>query len=265
MIGMSSESQSPKADAEEPCPSWLQAPAVICSRFHIIELLGIGSVARAFLCLDDLVEEKVVCKVAKQPAGADTFIKEQYRALRSFRSSSLPTPIGYFEHPVAGDNWPVLVVDHAEGVSLDEWAKTATVRTRVDAFRQLAEALAELENAKTGHGDLWGPNVIVSASGRLKLIDPDGDRLGRSTGGESVIQDITGFLAMLQAFLPAPDDRAVAALKTRLREDKAPLVFSDVAGHLEAVLRNPLPGELATISPRMRSAACANSSLSSGR
>lgn len=238
-------SGSPSAGAAEASPSWLRTSSVLCSRFHILAPLGIGSVARAFLCLDALVEENVVCKVAKRPAGVDTFVKEQYRALRKVRSSVFPTPIGYFEHLEDGDAWPVLVVDHAEGVPLDEWAKTAPVRARVEVFGQLAAALAELESVKIAHGDLWGPNVIVSASGRVKLIDPDGDRLGRSSSGtKRVTQDVQGFLAMLEEFLPAPDDRAVTPLKSRLRENNEPLAFSDIAGHLQALLRNGLPGEL---------------------
>jgi len=195
------------------------------------------------LCLDALVEEKVVCKVARRLA--DTLVKEQYRSLRKLRSFSLPTPIGYFEHLQDDAFWPVLVVDHAEGAPMHEWARTASVRERVDAFGQLAAALAELQKAQISHGDLWGPNVIVSATGNVKLIDPDGDRFGRSRSGTNkAIQDVMGFLAMLEEFLPPPDDRAVASLKARLRDKKVPLAFPAIASELQALLRHPLPGEL---------------------
>ena len=153
---MASSSDSLAEIHDGPPPEWLRAETVICSRFVVGESLGSGSEARAFLCRDQLTDEPVVCRVAKCPA--DAAIKRQYLRLRALRSAALPFPIGYFEHLAAGDVWPVLAVDHAQGLPLRQWAPRSSVRDRLGALAQLAEALAELEGSSgDGHGDSGGP------------------------------------------------------------------------------------------------------------
>lgn len=76
--------------------------------------------------------------------------------------------------------WPVLLMDQAEGQSMDEYIRrtdglSSERRQRVlgelgDAWDDLIDSLW---SAKIAHGDLCFENVFVSDSGRLTLIDYD--------------------------------------------------------------------------------------------
>ena len=74
------------------------------------------------------------------------------------------------------DEFPVLVMDWVEGVSLDRYVKSVcgdeAMRTAIaDEFRGLTFWLLSQEFA---HGDLKPDNIIVTESGHLVLVDYDG-------------------------------------------------------------------------------------------
>jgi hypothetical protein len=249
------------AMSEEPCeltphqpdviPDWLRPGSVICARFEVKEHLGTGTVGRAFLASDRLLNEEVVIKVSKQPAPDGVLVGEEYRALRSMRSPVLPVPIGYFEHETEGATWPVLVIDFVEGQPFERWAAGQSGRDRIGALAELAEALGVLTASPGGrHGDLWQGNVLVTKNGRVRLIDPDGDSLGRSSNIPGVVlRDVGAFCSIARGQIAAPDDRVVTALLDRLEFSNGAQALADAAWHLRAYLLNPLPSEVAESVP----------------
>ena len=243
---MTEEPSDPTPDEPDVIPDWLRPGSVICSRFEVREHLGTGSVGRAFRAADRLVDEVVVIKVGKRPATEEGLVRDEYRALRGMRSSALPTPIGYFEHRAEDATWPVLVVDLVDGQSLERWADGKSARDRIRALAELASALGILSTSPGGrHGDLWQPNVMVSSNGRVRLIDPDGDSLGRSAKVRgAVVRDGGAFCLMARALIAAPDERIVDPILNQLESAADAPNFTGAAMSLRACLMNPLLSEL---------------------
>ncbi|MEZ0112449.1 hypothetical protein ABH920_006471 [Catenulispora sp. EB89] len=77
---------------------------------------------------------------------------------------------------VRGTRWPVLKMAWVDGTGLISWLEThradrVAVHKLADRFAAL---VADLENARIGHGDLQHGNLLVAPDGTLRLVDYDG-------------------------------------------------------------------------------------------
>lgn len=77
-----------------------------------------------------------------------------------------------------GKNYPLLVMDWAQGETLFEWLCRGCREGEGDVIACMAETwramIAELRMHGVTHGDLHHENVLVSTEGRLTLVDYDG-------------------------------------------------------------------------------------------
>ena len=74
--------------------------SVLNGRFELgNEILGIGGMGFAVMARDRVLEEAVVCKIARpdNKTASESF-RAQYRTLRQVRSTGLLAVFGYFEH-----------------------------------------------------------------------------------------------------------------------------------------------------------------------
>lgn len=77
---------------------------------------------------------------------------------------------------VDGNTYPLLQMDWAPGVQLDQYIKkhsrnSSRLHSLADRWHEI---LAELENHRISHGDLSDGNVLVDQNGRIRLVDYDG-------------------------------------------------------------------------------------------
>jgi serine/threonine protein kinase len=74
---------------------------------------------------------------------------------------------------VAANGMPYLVREHVQGQRIDHYcdARQLDLRARVALFLDLLEAVAYAHHHLIVHGDLKPWNVLVTASGRVKLLD----------------------------------------------------------------------------------------------
>jgi hypothetical protein len=240
-----STTSSSVPDVEQIPPPWLSPGQVVSDRLIIQKHLGSGTVGHAFVTTDQITNETVVAKVSKSPCADGGPILEEYRALRAINSSALPFPIGYCLHLQNEDIFPVLIVDYVEGSPLHSWVEGKSSREVIKALAALSAEMAALTaHPKARHGDLWERNIIVSESGIVRLIDPDGGNLGpSSTMHGTALLDIQGYTALLRKFVVGADASTINPLLTRVEASKGAANFSDAANHLLALLKNPLPSE----------------------
>ena len=162
------------------------APRVLGGgRFEIRGTLGVGGAGIVYRVLDHQLGREVALKHLRRASG-----RELYRFKREFRQLAdivHPNLVALHELYAAGDDW-FFTMELVEGVSFIDWVRPGRApgptRTRADiaqtpvdearlraALVQLADALVALHEAGKLHRDLKPSNVLVTAEGRVALLD----------------------------------------------------------------------------------------------
>ena len=148
---------------------------------------GAGTVYRAF---DRQLQREIALKLLRQASGRDLYrFKREFRALADIVHPNL---VALHELHAADGDW-YFTMELVEGVSFIDWVRPAraaggvhggATRTRQDILAtpvhemrlrgvlvQLVDALIALHKAGKLHRDLKPSNVLVTAQGRLALLD----------------------------------------------------------------------------------------------
>ncbi len=154
-------------------------------RFEVRGTLGAGGAGVVYRAFDRQLGREVALKLLKQASGRDLYrFKREFRTLADIVHPNLVT---LHELHSTGGDW-FFTMELIEGVSFIDWirpgklvgptrsradiheAKLETTRLR-GALVQLVDALIALHKAGKLHRDLKPSNVLVTASGRLTLLD----------------------------------------------------------------------------------------------
>jgi tetratricopeptide (TPR) repeat protein len=147
------------------------------SHFRLTEKLGAGAMGEVFLAEDLHLRRPVALKMLSGGEAADA--QGGARLVREARvASALNHPniaviyeIGETERD--GQKQTFIAMEYVAGRTLAslEGERRLTVPEALDIVRQVADALAEAHDRGVVHRDLKPGNVIVTASGRAKVLD----------------------------------------------------------------------------------------------
>ncbi len=147
--------------------------------------LGAGGAGVVYRAFDRQLQREVAVKLLKQASGRDLYrFKREFRTLADIVHPNLVT---LHELHSTGGDW-YFTMELVEGVSFIDWTRPGKLagptRARADihdaklkeprlrsALVQLVDALVALHQAGKLHRDLKPSNVLVTASGRLALLD----------------------------------------------------------------------------------------------
>jgi tetratricopeptide (TPR) repeat protein len=154
-------------------------------RFEVRGTLGAGGAGVVYRVFDRQLGREIALKLLRQASGRDLFrFKREFRTLAEIVHPNL---IALHELHADGGDW-YFTMELVEGVSFIDWTRPGKhrgpARTREDilaapvdeqrlrgALVQLVDALLALHKAGKLHRDLKPSNVLVTASGRLALLD----------------------------------------------------------------------------------------------
>ena len=155
----------PPARPVEPPPTW---PTL--DGYEIVDVLGSGGMGVVFLASDRRRGVPVAVKTMRQADAASlSRFKQEFRALLDV---SHPNLVTLHELISDGGAWFIVMerVDGTDFLSHVRGGRDTTARLRA-ATLQLAEGLEALHQAGKLHRDIKPSNVMVTAAGRVVLMD----------------------------------------------------------------------------------------------
>jgi formylglycine-generating enzyme required for sulfatase activity/predicted Ser/Thr protein kinase/predicted esterase len=148
------------------------APGQTIDHYQIISALGAGGMGEVYLAEDTRLQRKVAIKMlpvaaARDPRSVRRFITEAKAA------SSLNHPNIVTVHEINQDGEiPFIVMEYVDGESLRESAGSAMPLPQfLDLAIQITSAIAAAHEAGIVHRDIKPANVMLSRTGRVKVVD----------------------------------------------------------------------------------------------
>ena len=142
-------------------------------RYRILERLGRGGMGEVFAAVDTSLDRRVAVKVLPPEVAGDAERLERFR--REARTvAALNHPNIVTVHAVEeADGVPLLVLELVEGRRLDELipAGGLSLAGLLDVAIPVADAVAAAHQRGIVHRDLKPANVMVTADGRVKVLD----------------------------------------------------------------------------------------------
>lgn len=167
-------------------------PGVILGPYHLVKLLGAGSMGTVFAAWDPRLERQVALKVLHSDSAS---LREEARLMAKLTHPNIVTV-----HEVA--EWQgrlVLVMELVNGGTLREWLATRpALPAIVEVFTQLAEALAAAHDAGVVHRDFKPDNVLIDVKGRARLSDFGLGTLATANSAASQLVGTPAYLAPAQ-------------------------------------------------------------------
>jgi TolB-like protein/tetratricopeptide (TPR) repeat protein len=149
------------------------APGTKLGAYEVLRPLGAGGMGEVFLARDGKLGREVALKVLPADVSADP--ERLARFQREARTvASLNHPNIVILHAVEeSDGTPFLVMERVEGRPLHERIPAAglPVATILDVAVPIADALAAAHDKGIVHRDLKPANVMLTADGRVKVLD----------------------------------------------------------------------------------------------
>jgi eukaryotic-like serine/threonine-protein kinase len=102
---------------------------------------------------------------------------------------------------------PYLILEYVEGDPIDDWcdARALSVRARLELFLQVLAAVSHAHGRLTLHRDLKPSNILVTAEGRVKLLDFGIAKLLEGGGGTAPQSELTRMGGALTPEYAAPE------------------------------------------------------------
>lgn len=164
--------------------------------YRILRLLGRGGMGAVYMgerASDDF--EHVVAIKRIKPGLLSETLKERFLRERQILAQLNHRHIArLYDGGETDDGAPYIVMEYINGISLSEWLekKTPNLKSRLDLFMQICDAVEFAHQNLIIHRDLTPSNVLVSEGEQVKLIDfgiarpqiddDDGSNLSTFTG-----------------------------------------------------------------------------------
>src|SRR5262245_23237870 len=158
-------------------------------RYEIIGRLGGGGMGVVYKAYDPQIGRDVAIKQIREELDSqelrDRLLRE-VRATGRLRHPNIVSTFDIGDH----DGFPFIVMEFVEGRTLDAIIAAddrLPLRTRIDLMAQLCSGLGAAHDAGIIHRDVKPANLIVDASGTLKIVDFGIARLTASATGTVAI------------------------------------------------------------------------------
>ena len=171
-------------------------PGQILGSYTITRKLGEGGTGAVFLAYDTTLHRPVALKVLDRAGDSDSSSSRLLREARNAAALNHPN-ICTIHEVHHGSGTPFIAMEYVEGRSLRERIDDTGALPNVDVLRfgiHVADALAYAHEHGVVHRDLKAANVMISADGRLKIVD-----FGLARRDDALVADATTLASMVPA------------------------------------------------------------------
>ena len=179
---------------EEPLPE--------ISGYTIDSVLGSGGAGSVYSATNSSTGRRVAIKMVRSHGAGSQVLqrfRQECRALSRLSHSGIVQVVE--TGSVNGNTY--LVMEFISGMSLDMWTKahSPTTARSIVLIQEILAALAHAHDAGVIHRDIKPHNVMVTADGRIKLVDFGVARLTNEEGRRTGFRTETGHLVGTFAYM----------------------------------------------------------------
>ncbi|MCS7152765.1 MAG: serine/threonine protein kinase, partial [Bacteroidia bacterium] len=142
-------------------------------KYEVVRPLGEGGMGVVYLAIQKPIDRKVAIKSIAPYLARDPSIRERFAAeaavLARLNHPNIVTLYDYIE----GENALYLVMEYVEGQSLSELLRGGPLPIELvrKYFSQVLEAFSYAHEQGVVHRDIKPANIMVTAEGRVKILD----------------------------------------------------------------------------------------------
>src|SRR6185503_15980888 len=216
--------------------------------YRIVRVIGEGGMAVVFLAERTDLGSQAAIKILRDawlsPARRQRFATEQ----RTLASLNHPSITRLYDAGALSDGTPWIVMEYVDGVPITDYCRVhaPSIRERLDLFHAVCEAVQYAHQNLVVHRDLKPSNILVTADGRIKLVD-FGISKQLDGAGVSIEHTLTGMRLMTPAYA-APEQ--IRGERVGVRTDVYSLgviLYELVTGRLPFDLSTRTPTEAQTM------------------
>lgn len=140
---------------------------------RFVRELGQGACGRTVQLHDDVIDEAFVCKKFSPITGPDRSalfesFKREIKILHMLHHTNVVRVFNYYLYPEQSSGY--ILMELVDGFDIEDYITFHPEQIN-DIFRQTIEGFAHLESNGILHRDIRPQNIMVSASGVVKIID----------------------------------------------------------------------------------------------
>lgn len=143
--------------------------------YRLIHRIGSGGMGTVYEAerADERFEKRVAVKLVRGGPDRRETVERFRRERRILAALEHPNVARILDAGVTEDGVPFFVMEHVEGAPIDRYCaeRDLSIRDRLELFLEVCEAVRYAHQRLVVHRDLKPSNVLVTAEGRVKLLD----------------------------------------------------------------------------------------------
>jgi eukaryotic-like serine/threonine-protein kinase len=229
-------------------------PRTFIGPYRLIREIGAGGIGAVYLAekVVDGVILRSALKILAPHAVHASFVERFYREQRNLAALDHPNITRLLDAGWSENGQPYLVMEYVEGVHIDEYCDNLAlgIHDRLRLFLQICAAVSDAHRNLIVHLDLKPSNVLVSATGAVKLLDFGTSKLIQLDGGPTSTIMATPAYASPEQLLNEPvstasDVYGLGAILFELLAGRAPFGRTSAGARIEAAVRGVEPESIA--------------------
>ncbi|HZQ54843.1 MAG TPA: protein kinase [Bryobacteraceae bacterium] len=144
-----------------------------CGPYALVRMLGRGGMGAVYLAerVDGEVEQRVAIKFLRYGGDEPAFLDRFHRERQILATLSHPGIARLLDAGHTSDGRPYLAMDYIDGAPIDIYAAKLDLRTTLELFIQVCEAVSYAHQNLIIHRDIKPSNILVDSAGQPKLLD----------------------------------------------------------------------------------------------